>query len=85
LVEQFEASVICVVGIAFDARNLEADLVERCGVTRKVGQHRDRALHEFGAFDDRVRYFAHVGLESRHLEQNDRFRCPLTLVDRIIH
>jgi hypothetical protein len=37
LIEQLKASIIGVVGIAFDARNLEADLVELCGVARNVG------------------------------------------------
>jgi hypothetical protein len=76
LIEQFKPSVVAIVGIAFDARNLEADLVELCGVARNVGQHRDRALHEFGAFDGRVCHCAHFGLERGYLEEDDSLSPP---------
>ena len=44
LVEQFKALVVVVVGVPFDARGPHADLVERRGVLRNVGEVRDGAL-----------------------------------------
>jgi hypothetical protein len=85
LVEQFKAAVVDVVGFPFDARDLQAEFVERRGVLRNVGQQCDGALCEFRTVDDRVRQLPHIRLEIRHLKQHDGLRRRLTLIDGIVH
>ena len=63
LIEQFQAAVVGVVGVPFDARDLQADLVQRRGVLPTSASIETPRDAQFGAFDDRVGHFAHVRFE----------------------
>src|ERR1700722_3466614 len=80
-----QADVVEIVDPALQLGHFLGDRSQHRDIATDRLQQRQRTADETGAFDQECCYLAHRRFETSDLEQNDRLRGLLHLVNRVIH